>query len=50
MQYLYKVDYPRELWQQHKDELRDISHLFCNFQDLANADYKRTVDITFCVI
>lgn len=44
---LYKAEYPRELWQQHEDELKDISHLYCNFQDVENADYTATVDLTF---
>lgn len=44
---LYKAEYPRELWEQHEEELKDISHLYCNFQDTDNADYTATVDLTF---
>ncbi len=43
---LYKGEYPRILWEQYEAELREISHLYCNFSDVENADYVVEVDIT----
>ncbi len=43
---LHKGEYPRELWEQYENELKEISHLYCNFSTTENADYTATVDIT----
>jgi len=42
---LYKGEYPKVLWEQYEPELKDISHLYCNFTDTPNADYSATVDL-----
>jgi hypothetical protein len=42
---LHKGEYPKELWEQYESELKEISHLYCNFSTTENADYTATVDI-----
>ena len=42
---LHKGEYPKELWEQYESELKEISHLYCNFSTTENADYTTTVDI-----
>lgn len=42
---LYKGEYPKILWEQHEEELREISHLYCNFATIENADYTAKVNI-----
>ena len=43
---LHKGEYPRILWEKFEDELKEISHLYCNFTDTDNADYTEEVNIT----
>jgi hypothetical protein len=42
---LHKGEYPKELWEQYENELKEISHLYCNFSTYENADYTATIDI-----
>ncbi len=42
---LYKGEYPKILWEQHEEELREISHLYCDFASTENADYTAEVNI-----
>src|SRR5574344_700235 len=43
---LRKREYPRELWNNHEQELQSIENLYCNFTAVEpNADYSATVDL-----
>ena len=42
---LYKGEYPRIFWDQHEEELKEISHLYCDFAATENADYTAKVNI-----
>ena len=42
---LYKGEYPRILWDQYAEELKEISHLYCDFSTTLNADYTANVNI-----
>ncbi len=43
---LRKGEYPRELWNNHEQELKNIQNLYCNFSDKEqNPDYTTNVDL-----
>ncbi|KAB1065130.1 Piwi domain-containing protein [Salibacter halophilus] len=42
---LHKAEYPKILWEEHEDELKDISYLYTNFETTKDCDYKATVQL-----
>jgi hypothetical protein len=43
---LRRGEFPLELWSNHREELKDIKNLYCDFKSTENCDYVSSVDLT----
>ena len=42
---LHKAEYPKILWEEHEDELKDISYLYTDFETTEGCDYRAKVKL-----